>query len=169
MSAETGSVNLKEQAVNFTTMRHIERVRNLLNKMVRHLLRRGELHDQSKLEPPESPMSAQYTDQLRLLTFGSQEYSDCKKKLGPALDHHYARNPHHPEFHKNGVADMNLIDLMEMICDWKAASDRHADGDIYRSLKINKERFGISDQLAQILTNTVNFLFPATMEEGPDA
>ena len=126
MSAETGSVNLKEQAVNFTTMRHIERVRNLLNKMVRHLLRRGELHDQSKLEPPESPLFAQYTDQLRLLTFGSQEYSDCKKKLGPALDHHYARNPHHPEFHKNGVADMNLIDLVEMICDWKAASERQS-------------------------------------------
>jgi len=158
MSAETGSVNLKEQAVNFTTMRHIERVRNLLNKMVRHLLRRGELHDQSKLEPPESPLFAQYTDQLRLLTFGSQEYSDCKKKLGPALDHHYARNPHHPEFHKNGVADMNLIDLVEMICDWKAASERHDNGNLNKSIEINGARYGLPPMLVKIFENTVDIL-----------
>jgi hypothetical protein len=53
---------------------------------------------------------------------------------------------------------MNLIDLMEMICDWKAASERHADGHIHRSLKIKPGAVWISEQLAQILENTVEFL-----------
>jgi hypothetical protein len=49
---------------------------------------------------------------------------------------------------------MDLIDLLEMFCDWKAASERHANGNIYKSIKINKQRFNISDQLEQIFINT---------------
>ena len=52
----------------------------------------------------------------------------------------------------------NLIDLVEMICDWKAASERHADGDIYKSIEINQQRFGYSDELKIILKNTIDFL-----------
>jgi hypothetical protein len=57
-----------------------------------------------------------------------------------------------------GINGMTLIDLIEMLCDWKAAGLRHADGDIFRSIEINKERFGISEQLTQILENTAEFL-----------
>ena len=53
---------------------------------------------------------------------------------------------------------MNLVDLIEMICDWKAASERHADGDIYKSIEINQKRFGYSDELKQILKNTIEIL-----------
>jgi hypothetical protein len=59
---------------------------------------------------------------------------------------------------KKGINGMTLIDLIEMICDWIAAGLRHADGDIFKSIKINKERFDISDQLTQILINTAEFL-----------
>ena len=41
-----------------------------------------------------------------------------------------------------------------MFFDWKAATERHDDGDIYKSLNINKDRFKISDQLINILKNT---------------
>jgi len=54
---------------------------------------------------------------------------------------------------------MNLIDVIEMLCDWAAATKRHNDGDIVSSIETNKARFGINDQLAQILLNTVNDLF----------
>lgn len=54
-----------------------------------------------------------------------------------------------------GVEGMTLIDLIEMLCDWKAASERHKDGDIMRSIEINAKRFSISDQLKTILQNTV--------------
>lgn len=70
------------------------------------------------------------------------------------LDHHNAANRHHPEHHVDGVNDMTLIDLLEMLCDWKAATERHDDGDIGRSLDINRDRFEMGDQLVVILENT---------------
>ena len=72
-----------------------------------------------------------------------------------ALDHHYANNSHHPEHYKNGIMGMDLIDLIEMICDWKAATERNANGDIMKSIEINQKRFNYSDELKQILINTV--------------
>ena len=53
-----------------------------------------------------------------------------------------------------GINGMSLLDLLEMFCDWKAATERHADGDIKRSIEINRDRFNMSPQLAQILDNT---------------
>ena len=58
----------------------------------------------------------------------------------------------------SGVDGMSLLDVIEMLCDWKAAGERHADGSIDRSLKVNRERFKISDQLHAILENTVREL-----------
>ena len=53
---------------------------------------------------------------------------------------------------------MTLIDLIEMYCDWRAAVLRHDDGDFAESLQINKERFGIDNQLAAIFENTRLYL-----------
>lgn len=53
---------------------------------------------------------------------------------------------------------MSLLDIIEMVCDWKAASERTKQGSIAQSLAHNKQRFGISDQLASILENTVREL-----------
>ena len=74
--------------------------------------------------------------------------------MKPILDHHYKNNRHHPEYHKNGIDDMNLIDLVEMFCDWLAATKRHADGDIMKSIKHNKDRFKMNEQLVKIFENT---------------
>jgi hypothetical protein len=72
------------------------------------------------------------------------------------LDHHYANNRHHPQHHKRGVNDMTLVDVLEMLVDWKAASERHNDGNILKSIEINgrPDRFDLSPQLIQILENT---------------
>ena len=148
------SLTLEERATNFDTMCHIERVRNLLNDVIREILLRQEAHDQTKLDPPEVGLFSEYTKSLSTLTYGSPEYNQKLAELKPALDHHYANNRHHPEYHKDGVNDMNLIDLIEMFCDWKAASERHQDGDIIRSIELNVDRFGLSPQLAKILENT---------------
>ena len=45
----------------------------------------------------------------------------------------------------SGVNDMTLVDLVEMLADWKAATERHDDGDLAKSLEIQRERFGLSD------------------------
>lgn len=147
-------LTLEEKATNYETFRHIERVRNLINLFVRELLTRGEQHDQSKLAPPEVSLFTEYTCKLAECTYGSPEYDENKKKLGPALTHHYAKNSHHPEHHKHGIDDMNLGDLVEMFFDWKAASERHHDGNILKSIEKNADRFNMSPQLVKILENT---------------
>lgn len=152
-------LTLEEKATNFDTFRHIERVRNLLNACVVELLRRGELHDQSKLERPEVEIFTEMTAKLKASEYGSDEYNGFLKQMKPALEHHYARNSHHPEHHKNGINDMNLFDIVEMLVDWKAASERHNTGNIRKSIEINANRFGMSPQLTKILENTAGFLF----------
>lgn len=142
----------------FKTMRHIETVRNFLNLFIRELLRRGEHHDQSKLEEPEAKLFDEVTHELRGLTYGTDDYQASLSKLEPALKHHYANNRHHPEHFPEGINDMNIIDLLEMICDWKASSLRQDDGNILKSLKENQQRYGISDQLMAIIENTYDWL-----------
>lgn len=149
----------EEKSTNYDTFRHIERVRNLLNACVKELIIRGENHDQSKLESPEVEYFTEYTSKLASCTYGSDEYKGFLNDIKPALDHHYANNSHHPEHYKNGIDDMNLIDIIEMLCDWKAASERHNNGNIRKSIEINADRFKISPQLVKILENTVDLLF----------
>lgn len=149
----------QDEATNYHTFRHIERVRNLLNECITDLMRRGELHDQTKLDSPEVELFTQYTPKLASCTYGSDEYKGYLAAIKPALDHHYAHNRHHPEHHKNGVNDMNLLDIVEMLCDWKAASERHNDGNIRKSIEINANRFGMSPQLVKIMENTADLLF----------
>lgn len=149
----------KEKAVNFETLTHIRRVQQLLNMVIVELIHRGEIHDNSKLESPEVELFTIHTERLKDLSYGTKEYDDAKKDLSVALTHHYANNRHHPEFHRDGINDMTLIDLIEMLVDWKAASERHNDGNIRKSIDINAERFNISPQLARIMRNTVDELF----------
>ena len=152
-------LTIDQRATNNETFRHIERVRNLLNLCIADLLKRGEMHDQSKLGTPEVEAFTEYTPKLATCTYNSDEYKDYLAAIKPALDHHYANNRHHPEHHKDGIGDMNLLDIVEMLCDWKAASERHNDGNIRKSIEINADRFGLSPQLVKILENTADVLF----------
>lgn len=140
------------------TMKHILKVDELMHAVGTLLMMMGLDHDSSKLSSEEFPFFVEHTKTLNGLTYGSPEYKEALVKLKPALDHHYANNPHHPEHYENGINDMNLFDIVEMFVDWFAATKRHADGDIRKSIDINEERFGINPQLAQILRNTVEFM-----------
>lgn len=137
------------------TYKHIGEVRKRMNACIKDLIRRAEVHDASKIESPEVEVFDQYTPMLAGITYGSQEYKECLDKMRPAIDHHQKNNSHHPEFYTNGIQGMSLLDLLEMVCDWKAATLRHNDGDIRRSIEINQKRFGYSDELKQILLNTL--------------
>ena len=137
------------------TYRHIQNVQDLISVVIKDLIDRASQHDKTKLESPELEVFDAVTGRLRGMTYGSEEYKLALKEMGPALEHHYKHNRHHPEHFENGINDMTLIDLIEMICDWLAATKRHNDGDIAQSFRINKERFEISPQLEKILWNTV--------------
>jgi hypothetical protein len=146
-----------EEVTNYHTLQHIRTVEKFVHIFIRELLERAEKHDLSKLQQPEVELFTKYTPKLASSTYGSEEYNSFRKEMAVALEHHYANNRHHPEHFKNGVNDMNLIDLVEMLCDWKASSMRHNDGNIRKSIEINAVRFGINPQLVKILENTAEF------------
>ena len=137
------------------TQKHIHLVGAFIHQFVNDLLYRADMHDHSKLQEPEAEIFEVMTERLKGSTYGSSEYTAMLAEMKPALDHHYANNRHHPEFHKDGVKGMSLLDLVEMLLDWKAATLRHADGDIRKSIEINHKRFGFSEETKTILLNTV--------------
>ena len=141
------------------TISHIATVRKYMTKLIREITNRSVNHDISKLSDPELSTFNEVTPKLKELTYGSEEYKAQLKEMNVALKHHYENNPHHPEHYENGITGMSLVDLCEMIADWKAASERHSDGDIYKSIDINQKRFGYSDELKSILINTVDRYF----------
>lgn len=141
------------------TLRHAARVRQLLGEFAVEMIRRGDVHDASKLAPQEKgPLD----EMERLIAeegqapYGSDEYKRRTALLGPMLAHHYANNSHHPEHYPEGVAGMDLFDLVEMFFDWKAASERGEESAM--NLSHSVERFEISPQLAAVLRNTAERL-----------
>jgi hypothetical protein len=136
------------------TYAHIGVVRRYLGAVAADLIRRGDEHDASKLLEPEVSVFDEYTPKLGDSTYGSEEYKSCLAEMGTGLLHHYAANPHHPEHYEEGIREMSLMDITEMLCDWKAATERHAEGDLARSIEHNQARYGYSDDLKRILTNT---------------
>ena len=170
-------LTMEQQATNFHTFRHIERVRNLLNVCVVDLLRRAERHDQTKLASPEVEIFTEFTPKLKDCEYGSDEYRSYLDAMRPALEHHYANNRHHPEHFKpcesaesqrlrrhietldpetqgeliasletyaasmeSSVNRMNLLDIVELIVDWKAASERQFNGNIRKSIEQNESK-----------------------------
>ncbi len=154
MSEKPDDINVARNLTNYETIQHIRKVQHFINVMIVELLKRGEEHDSSKMSPEEVDLFVDYTPKLKNCTYGSEEYKGYLKGLKPALEHHYANNKHHPEHYAKGVNDMTIVDLLELLCDWKAASQRHQNGNLLKSIEINTERFEISPQLRQILENT---------------
>ena len=140
------------------TKKHIEKVGQLLGLFIVELAKRGVTHDASKFKTPGKEVFDVYTPLLKDCDYNSEAYKRHLSEMGAALTHHYKHNRHHPEH--RGIDNMTLIDIIEMFCDWKADSERHADGSIQRSVEINTRRFGLSNQLARILSNTAKEMFP---------
>jgi len=148
-------LTIKEQSTNNETWKHIHYVHKYLHKLQIEIGKRALEHDHSKLVQPEVSVFTKYTPKLASTTYGSEKYQAFLTEMKPALEHHYKNNRHHPEYFKNGVDDMNLIDILEMLCDWLAATSRQNNGDIMKSIDINAKRFGLSPQLTSILKNTI--------------
>jgi hypothetical protein len=142
---------------NYATSEHIREVCKNIHKLVKMLLDRADIHDNSKFEHPEvDPFSLTFAS-LHGPTYASSEYESRKVgELKVALDHHYANNRHHPQHFKEGVKDMNLVDILEMFCDWLAASKRHANGNIRISIEKNSDKYHMGSVLTRIFENTAD-------------
>jgi len=136
------------------TFSHVRRVGNLMLDIGQEINRRAMSHDDSKFSAEEFESFARETPGHREITYGSDEYRAALDRIRPVVNLHQKRNRHHPEYHDGGVCDMTLIDLIEMLADWKAAGERHADGSIVRSIEICADRFDLSAEMTRLLQLT---------------
>ncbi len=136
------------------THEHIYQVQNLLNYCIYLLSIRLIDHDYSKTIPPELDGWNEMAGELHERAYGSPEYFAVMEKFKPVIEMHYRNNRHHPEHHTEGIRGMNLIDLLEMVCDWEAAA-RRGNKHALPSLDFNQARFGFSDDLKNIIGNTL--------------
>jgi hypothetical protein len=144
---EVTSKYLKEQ--------HLDTYTETLRFFTCELFQRAVVHDNSKFSLEEFELYEAAFPYLQKYAYGSTEFKAELRKIQPAIEHHYAVNDHHIEFFWPGdIADMNLIQITEMICDWLAASER-SQTDIKKGLEMNKQRFGIGDQLLTMIGNTI--------------
>ncbi len=137
---------------------HVIKVGRCLEKITDELHMRACSHDDSKYGPLEFPIYSEYSPKMKLKenAFGTENYEKLRIGMKPALDHHFAHNRHHPEHFKNGIYDMNIIDLVEMLCDWKAASTKREDGDLIKSIDFCNGRYNLGIQLVSILKNSAH-------------
>ncbi|MDD5011457.1 MAG: DUF5662 family protein [Phycisphaerae bacterium] len=151
-------MNTKKEYFYKETGKHIRNVQLVMARIIAELIDKARLHDISKYSPEEADLFAKVTPKLSKSEYGSTAYKKNLAKIKPAIEHHYSMNGHHPEHWKQGVKDMTLIELMEMLADWIAASTRNPNGNIFVSIEKNQERFGYSDELKKILKQTACLL-----------
>lgn len=143
------------------TQDHIKKVQDLLHEVQVRIAERSISHDASKLREPEKSVYEKFVLTVREIEkefgYGSPEYmayvkSDDVQEFNKL---HFGANRHHPEHFENGVNEMTLVDLVEMLCDWQASASRSG----HRvNLDANKKRFKLSDQLYEIFQNTAKEL-----------
>jgi len=140
------------------TLLHISEVKENLEEFASELRKRGEAHDRTKLQQLEFNGFVSTREKFKKANYGSHEYQECIELTKPAVEHHYKNNRHHTGFHKNGINDMNLVDIVEMVADWKAAARRSPDKKLIDTLDYAKKKYEIDDQLFKIIQNTLNDL-----------
>lgn len=133
---------------------HIARVRKHMNTFVRLLHKRALLHDKSKLEEPELSWWEAMDKEPRY-PYGSEEYKAKVTRWKKVFSHHYKYNRHHPEHYENGIADMTLVDLVEMLCDWLGYKDVMTVTEAVTVCEQQMERYHFTEELRSIMTNTL--------------
>jgi hypothetical protein len=152
---------------------HIQWLMEGMGFVINALILRMLTHDRTKIQPPELEVYAAVVPAFKELTFGTPEHEANGKRLGPAWQHHTQHNRHHPQHFEGGIDDMTLIDLIEMVCDWRAAALRQGKFDVNQSLDVLRDEHRIGNQLAHILENTGKMLdrwcgeFPRTQRNLP--
>jgi hypothetical protein len=137
------------------TILHVSEVSENLEVIASELRKRGTAHDRTKFQAMEFDAFVSTREKFKKANYGTPEYQECCNIVKPAIDHHYKENRHHTGFHKDGINNMNLVDLAEMIADWKAAERRSPDKKLVDTLAYAFEKYGIGEQLGEIITNTL--------------
>lgn len=143
-----------KSSTEYNVEKHINIVRQNLYIIIRELLKRLAEHDSSKLREPKLSLWKQM-DSEPSYPYGSFEYLKKQKRYKKAFDLHYQANRHHPEHFRNGIASMNLIDILEMLTDWISYSDVLSITDAVDLVNTQAKRFGFGDETINYIMNTL--------------
>lgn len=138
---------------------HINRVQRWIFKFSQILKYRGLVHDKSKLEEPEFSEWKKMDEEPRYL-YGSEEYDEKIKRYKYLFEMHWSKNRHHPEYFKiTGSPTVDLIDLIEMLCDWLGYRDNITYTEASELVRTQCKRYGFSEELQDLLLNTLSNWF----------
>jgi hypothetical protein len=162
---------------------HIRLVQRWMGIVARNLNSRAVVHDQSKYSQEELGLVLGKPS-FDKFEYMSVEERAALAAAQESLKHHYEVNSHHPEHfvtyecgacfkeypkgtykcsecgydvweQSPGVRGMSLLDLIEMMADWKAASETSGKNSSFAgSIEFGKERWHLSDEMVRILGNT---------------
>jgi hypothetical protein len=132
--------------------RHIMTVQALLRNVARQLLERADFHDLSKFAPDELGGMIEIDRIADEYGLNSPQYMEALQ--GKAIQLHRSRHTHHPEYHKNGLIEMSTLDIIEMICDWKAANMLRGHPEWNKSVNMMADRLNLSSE-QQFLIKTI--------------
>ena len=133
---------------------HTFGVRSRVTRICTALMTRAITHDNSKYSENELDDHISMAEEMDGIKYGTDAYYAIKRKYETLSAEHFANNRHHPEHHPNGLNDMNLVDVIEMLCDWLTGSE-NTGTPVERSLEINEKRYNVSPQLMKLLRNTI--------------
>lgn len=162
-----------------STKEYIESHRSRVRKWLQHfsnvLDQKGREHDQSKLEEPEYSQWCKMDEEPRY-KYGTKEYNNKLNRFNYLFKMHWKdkRNRHHPEhfqvMDENEIIfnDKDLIDLVEMLCDWLGYRDSITYTAASKLVEQQCDRFGFSEELRNLLMNTLMNHFVTFGGDGPD-
>lgn len=138
--------NLSEEVKTLITiLKHKGLVQKYLYKLSQELEIRAVAHNLSKLGIDEFIGFIAINKVAREHPYGSKDYK-ASLKDNDVIDLHFSKNQHHPEHHNNYVIGMGLVDIIEMVCDWKSASITYGKTTLSEALEIQIERFGLTKE-----------------------
>lgn len=133
---------------------HRALVHDKLATVSREINTRARRHDQSSLSGTELRIYKEHFDELQKYPIFDPRRDIVLSKMRVAIAYHHEANDHHPEHFTNGIDDMNLLQLMEFVADVMSQSEQNGI-DVYEILPLLKDQYDISNQLYQVILNTV--------------
>jgi len=132
---------------------HIKKVSTNINEIAIEVIKRSIKHDESKFESPERE---ELDKVVPIIKQGKDAPNYKQAKLGAEslMKVHKSKNSHHPEFYKNGIDGMNLLDIIEYLSDMKAESKDNLEEILLK----NSKKYNWSEQLLNIMKNTAKIL-----------
>ena len=141
-----------------TINEHISHVRTYLFKVMSEIMMRSANHDNSMMDPEEKRYLDEFIPVLSQNEPGSPEHKAALDQMLSGRDHHFQKNNHHLE-HYGSLSGMDLLDLIEWVCDQKAASMQDGNRNIVDRLNLYFKKYDFPVELIDMIHNTVKRYF----------